>query len=73
MKCPECGGEMEDGYIPLLRGIHWREKGEPIGLAPAWGGLPETGVVWSRKKLQAFRCRNCELVCFQYGSQAKHL
>jgi hypothetical protein len=67
VRCPACGKEMDEGYLPVLSGIHWRKLGEPIGLPHALGGLPGT-VGWrGRPRLHAFRCMPCEIVMFQYG------
>jgi hypothetical protein len=67
VRCPGCGEAMDEGYLPLLAGIHWRRLDEPIGLPHALGGLPGT-VGWRRRpRLHAFRCVPCEIVTFQHG------
>jgi hypothetical protein len=74
MECPDCGGTMKEGYIPIVRAIHWREKDQPVGIAPAWKGLPGIKLSWLRPtKLHAFRCEQCEVVGFRYGDHAEHL
>jgi hypothetical protein len=71
MKCPQCGGEMAEGYLALLAGLHWREIGEPIGLPHALGGLPGT-VGWrTRPRLHAFRCKKCSVVTFKYADRPR--
>jgi hypothetical protein len=65
--CPRCAKPMEDGYLPLSAGIHWRGTDEPIGIAPAFGGLPGTGGWPLRARLHGLRCDACELVIFRYG------
>lgn len=67
VRCPVCGKLMDEGYVPLLAGLHWRKLGDPIGLPHALHGLPGT-VGWrSRPRLHAFRCVPCEVVTLQYG------
>jgi hypothetical protein len=68
--CPQCGAEMEEGYLALLAGLHWRSPGEPIGVPHALSGLPGT-VGWrARPRLHAFRCQPCDIVTFKYGSKS---
>jgi hypothetical protein len=67
VRCPACEKPMEQGYVPLLAGMHWRALGEPIGLPHAAGGLPGT-VGWrQRPRLHALRCASCEVLTLQYG------
>jgi len=69
MRCPECGLQMEEGYVPLISGVNWRGKAEPIGLLTVFFGLPET-VWWNpfkRPKLPGFRCARCKVILFKYG------
>jgi hypothetical protein len=67
VRCPACGKAMDEGYVPLLAGLHWRRLGEPFGLPHALGGLPGT-VGWrGRPPLHAFRCPPCEILTLQYG------
>ena len=71
MHCPECGQDMEEGYLALLAGLHWRKPDEPIGLPHALSGLPGT-VGWrARPRLHAFRCPACDIMTFKYGSSSK--
>jgi hypothetical protein len=68
VRCPACGKVMDEGYLALLSGIHWRRLGEPVGLPHALAGMPGT-VGWRRRpRLHAFRCVPCEVVTFQYGA-----
>ena len=68
VKCPECGAEMAEGYLPLLSGLHWRRPAEPVGLPHALSGLPGT-VGWQRRpRLHAFRCEGCSVITLKYGA-----
>ena len=66
--CPRCGKPMEEGYLPLLAGVHWRHQDDPVGLPHALGGLPGTVGLRRRPKLHAFRCEPCQAVIFRYGA-----
>ena len=70
VKCPECGAEMAEGYLPLLSGLHWRRPGEPVGLPHALAGLPGTVGGWRRPRLHAFRCEGCSVITLKYGAKA---
>ena len=76
VRCPACGKAMDEGYLPILSGIHWRKLGDPIGLPHALQGLPGTTSLRTRPRLHAFRCTPCEILTLQYGEPAaerKHL
>ncbi len=68
MVCPQCGSEMDEGYIPLLSGLNWRASGEPIGIPHALSGLPGTVGLRARPRLHAFRCQHCSIATFKYGA-----
>lgn len=67
VRCPQCGKGMDEGYVPLLSGLHWRTPGAPVGLPHALRGLPGTVGMRSRPRLHAFRCVPCEILTLQYG------
>lgn len=68
VRCPSCGKQMDEGYVPVLAGLHWRRLGEPLGLPHALSGMPGT-VGWrGRPRLHAFRCVPCEILTVQYGN-----
>lgn len=68
LPCPRCGKPMEEGYLPLVGGISWRQSSEPIGLPHALTGLPGTVGWWGRPRLHAYRCEACAVVIFRYGT-----
>ena len=71
MQCPQCHGEMESGELDL--------KASGIGALPqaqlAFNGelllenrhMPVVGLFTQGTKTPAFRCRICQIICFQYG------
>jgi hypothetical protein len=69
--CPRCRSPMAEGYLPLLAGIHWRERGQPVGMPHALAGLPGTTGWRERARVHAFRCPSCAIVTFQYGHSAQ--
>jgi hypothetical protein len=67
VRCPACGNRMDEGYLVVLSGVHWRNMEEPIGMPHALGGLPGTVGWLGRPRLHGFRCEPCEVATFQYG------
>lgn len=63
-KCPECGKEMEKGYV-VSEAIKWsNQKPGPVAF-----GL-ESVLPWqflSIPNVEAHRCKQCMLVLFYYG------
>jgi hypothetical protein len=61
-ECPECGGELEKGYV-IVDGLRWsREKHEYFAL------MTEL-VVYSPfilANLEGYRCQKCKLIEFHY-------
>jgi hypothetical protein len=63
VKCPECGGEMEKGYL-VSEAIKWSTQGHP-----QWALEQETivhGYAWTFTNTEAFRCPACRLALFRY-------
>jgi hypothetical protein len=60
-KCPECGGDMEEGYVPFITQIRWGSELNPRGEMLNRGGF------WRPKKVKAYLCRKCQLIILQYG------
>jgi len=67
INCPECNRTMEEGYIPSVGGISWRDIDESMGIPTILSGLPGTIYWLKRPKLHAFRCRECKVVLFKHG------
>ena len=63
-KCPNCGGELEQGFIRPPRDINSVDKnGKSQTLISMW--------TWTVPKIEARKCSKCDLVLFQYGQGAK--
>ena len=62
-KCPECGREMEKGYI-ISDGIRWSNEKHEL-----WGLGQEFIVHWrllTIPNVEAYRCTKCKLILFHY-------
>lgn len=66
-RCPQCGAEMTEGYIPTSAGIPWRDRNDPVGMPTIASGLPGTKSLLKRPRLHAYRCPKCDIVTFKYG------
>ncbi len=65
--CPRCKNLMTEGYMPIVGGVAWRDKDEPIGIPTMFSGLPGT-TFWIKRPLpHAFHCKRCEIITFKYG------
>ena len=63
-KCPECCGEMEQGFIHAPRGIYWDTEEHKWHIFTS-----ETLIsMWqsTMPRVQAQRCKQCKLVIFSY-------
>ncbi len=68
MKCPYCGGEMEQGVIENQNEINWKKKRHFFGRAMFHEGsvvLSEISV-WKGSAVVAHLCRKCEKVIIDY-------
>ena len=65
-KCPNCGKNMEQGYVgseSLISGMKWFMKKKALGLGGELILKPDaTGMVY----VDAFRCKKCKTVVFSY-------
>lgn len=69
-RCPRCGAEMTEGYIPTSAGIPWRDRNDPVGMPMIASGLPGTKALLKRPRLHAYRCPKCDIVTFKYGADS---
>ncbi len=67
MNCPVCGKEMEEGDLRAYGGrgvaLSWKNEGKSLWRA---GESLDWGAFWV--SMNAFRCSNCKIVVFNYGS-----
>jgi phage FluMu protein Com len=63
-KCPKCGGELEEGFIHAPRGIYWDTEEHK------WHVYTSEALIsmwsWTMPRVQAWRCRKCNLIIFGY-------
>jgi hypothetical protein len=65
IRCPQCHSPMEEGCLPVAGGMHWvRGRGQAKTLTE---NIPGTHAVMRTNRLEAWRCRKCQLVTFRYG------
>jgi hypothetical protein len=67
MKCPYCGKEMENGYIPASKfALMWIPEGERVPTTIF--NKTKTGVnltkvpFWTMQKAESFYCDSCKVV-----------
>ena len=66
MRCPCCGGPVEEGSLPVSGGLLWvRGHSEDSGAFAE--DIPGTHAVLRTNRLEAWRCRKCFLISFRYG------
>jgi len=68
-KCPKCGSEMEKGYI-ASRMVSWsNRKISNWSFKGLWNGeiIVSRGYPYTITNVEAYRCRKCKLVTFNYG------
>jgi len=64
--CPECGGDMIEGYVTSNHSIRWaRSKSEGSQFGIMAEGLTKIGW-YSNPHVPAVRCKKCRLVIFRY-------
>jgi len=61
-KCPECGGEMEKGFLISPRTLWWNTQKQEVFL----GGEQLLRSNWKGNNLEGYRCKKCQLIVFKY-------
>ena len=67
--CPRCGSKMNEGYMPTIGGVSWRDRNEAVGIPTIFSGLPGTTFWVKRPMLHAFHCEKCNIITFKYGKK----
>jgi predicted RNA-binding Zn-ribbon protein involved in translation (DUF1610 family) len=75
-KCPECGEEMERGYLPVgMRGLQWSSKKHKWFADSLWQESVEslTGDTFRAfmGNVPAYLCRECKLVLVFYENETR--
>ncbi|WXG41973.1 MAG: PF20097 family protein [Candidatus Freyarchaeum deiterrae] len=63
-KCPECGGELEKGFVHVPRGLFWDTKEHKYGIGSSERLLSSWS--WTMPRASGLICKNCRLVLFHY-------
>lgn len=71
MRCPECSSYMEEGVLPVSHGMHWLKRKDDDH-ADFAEDVPGTHSVMRANRLDAWRCKRCELILFRYGHRHTH-
>ncbi|MDT8389711.1 MAG: PF20097 family protein [Lentisphaeria bacterium] len=71
MKCPSCHSEMKKGWIPLTRGLTWKELDEKSSICFPKGNIPGLEVGWRLKRMYLYRCDACEIMSFYFGEKTE--
>jgi len=69
MKCPNCGGDLENGYIHAPRGIYWSSEEHALIAVSSEAILS----MWSltMPRVHAARCTKCGIVLFAYSKETR--
>jgi Zn-finger nucleic acid-binding protein len=71
-KCPECGGEMEKGFVNTSSWVFWDTKEHKRGIFGRPGGeviIPLS--LFTVRNVEADRCPKCRLILFKYGKKTE--
>ena len=69
MKCPQCGTEMETGFLQGMRRVAWVKKPHKVSLLPKEGELLlENNTFWDFL-FPAQICKRCKIVVLDYSEK----
>lgn len=67
-KCPKCGGELEKGFLNSHSSLWWDTKPHKV-MQDGEQLTPSLNWRWSIQNLEAYRCKKCKLIMFEYEEQ----
>lgn len=70
MRCPQCRGHMDEGYMSTGGGLNWFRRLESSNVDFA-EGIPGTFTWFRWHRLKAYRCRACQIILFHYGDRVR--
>jgi hypothetical protein len=66
-KCPQCGRELEKGYIHVPRGVYWDAQRHKHSI---WASTKMEAIIsmwsWTLPYASVWRCKQCKIVVFNY-------
>jgi len=65
IKCPNCGKEMQHGYIAGKGMLWWTEKERPKTLF-SMKKLKKTSNLWSAPTIESMKCDECKIGVFRF-------
>lgn len=69
MRCPYCNEEMEQGYLQTMQRIAWTKKIHKISLLPKDGEVLLENNTFKGANFQAYICKQCKKVLFDYSDK----
>jgi len=64
VKCPKCGGELENGYVHAPQGVYWDSVEHKWHIFSLEALLSMWA--WTMPRVRGWRCTNCRLILFFY-------
>lgn len=69
MKCPFCGGEMEQGFLQGEHKVAWVKKKHLISILPKEGEVVLENNAFKDFALTAFICKSCKKIIVDYSDK----
>lgn len=69
MKCPQCGGEMEPGFLQGMRRIAWVKQPHKVSLLPKEGEILLENNTFKDFLFPAHICKSCKKAVLDYSEK----